>query len=203
MRGKEEAHDYRYFPDPDLPPLEVDPKWLDDVPEVPQQVRIRLANDGLRSDQAAALAIEAERLALYDELVSRGRAAEVSAKWVLGGHIPEGVERGYAADVVELSLEGVINTHALKTLLGCDRDAGESAEQVVKRLGLEQLDDADLVRDEVRKIVDAHPDEVARHAAGDGKVIGFFMGQAMRALKGKGDPKQVREALQEALDGGD
>ena len=200
MRSKEGVHDYRYFPDPDLPPLEIDDAWLTDVPLLPSQVRATLIEDGFDERAAAELAADPRRWAQYAEFKSRW-GADTARGFVVSGAVPSDVALEFAVATVELRVSGAINPQAMRRVFA-DRQAGESAEEVVGRLGLEQVDDADWVAGEIRTLVDAHPAEVERYRGGDAKVLGFFMGQAMRALKGKGDPQQVRQALMEALDGG-
>ncbi len=201
MRGKEDAHDYRYFPDPDLPPLQIDPAWLSDVPLLPCDIRVLLRNDGFDERAAAELAADPRRWAQYADFKERW-GADKARSFTLSGAVPSDADLPFAVAVLELRIAGAINPQAMRRVFA-QRQPGEAAAEVVARLGLEQVDDAGWVGKEVRRLVDDHPDEADRYRAGDKKVIGFFMGRAMRALQGKGDPQQVRTVLLEALDGGD
>lgn len=213
MRGKEEAHDYRYFPEPDLVPLEVDGEWVEDIraglPEL-RDARIDryVAEMGLPEYDAQVLTSERSVADFFEEVVREGAKPKSASNWVMGEfmrlHKERGAESarmtpGQLARINSLVEESVISRSAAKTVFEEVYGTGSDPDSVVKEKGLAQVSDEDSIRSEVKKILDSHPDEVAQFREGKTKVLGFFVGQVMKATKGKANPKVVNKILQELL----
>jgi len=221
MRSKEESHDYRYFPEPDLPPLVLKPEWLDawrDLPELPAAKRHRFA--GQYALTAAEAAVVSSNAALADHferlvaLLAAGAKAEAPGKeawnWVAndvlthspdGETIPDALTPERLAEVVELVRGGTVSRQAAKKVLAEMLTRDETAAAIAGRLGLVQVQDASAIETWVAETLAAHPAEVARYRAGEQKLMGFLTGQVMKRSKGKADPKAVGAALAKALAG--
>jgi aspartyl-tRNA(Asn)/glutamyl-tRNA(Gln) amidotransferase subunit B len=214
MRGKEEAHDYRYFPEPDLPPLVLDPAEIERIravlPELPAPRKRRFAADyGLGPQEAHLLTLE-RGLADWFEAAARGSGnAKAAANFVLNDllreqklsrrdedDIPLPPER--LAELIRLVDRGRISTTA-RSLFEEMYRTGESPESLVAKRGIEQVSDEGALRDLVRGVLGAYPDEVARYRAGKTKLFGFFVGEAMKASGGKANPGSVNALLREML----
>ncbi|MEM1417613.1 MAG: Asp-tRNA(Asn)/Glu-tRNA(Gln) amidotransferase subunit GatB, partial [Myxococcota bacterium] len=225
MRGKEDAEDYRYFPDPDLPPLTLGEAWLEarraELPELPDALRARFqAELGMTADDAKVLGAH-PALARYVEAVARGlaaadlalpkagkKAANFVQAEVLRDVVQEGVDARFPveaealAELLALVEKGTINGKIAKTVLAKMRDEGERAEAIVTRDGLAQVADTGAIEALVREVVEAHPAQAQQYRDGKKAVLGFFVGQVMKRSKGKANPKLVNEALRVALDAG-
>jgi aspartyl-tRNA(Asn)/glutamyl-tRNA(Gln) amidotransferase subunit B len=211
MRSKEEAHDYRYFPDPDLLPLDLEPDWLDrlraELPELPDAKKARyVAAFGLRPEDAEVLVAE-RAAAEYFEAVAQGRDPKTAANWVMGdvmttfnetGAFP--VEARRLAGLVTLVREGVVSHQAAKRVYTeLAQRPGDEPKAVAEQLGLVQVSDQGALGSWVDEVLAAYPAEVARYRGGETKLMGFFVGQVMKRSKGKADPKGVQPVLQEKL----
>ena len=219
MRGKEDAEDYRYFPDPDLPPLALDDAWLAareaEVPELPTALRARFARDlGMTAEDARVLGAH-PALARYVEDAARTLAAEadlplgaagkkmanvVQAELLrdvtLHGHEASfPVSAAALAALLALVEAGTINGKIAKAVLPVMRDEGLTAAAVVARDGLAQVSDTGAIDALVAEVVAAHPAQVAQYRSGKRAVFGFFMGQVMKRSQGKANPGAVKEAL--------
>lgn len=210
MRGKEDAHDYRYFPCPDLPPLHVDDAWLERVRgtlrELPLQRTQRFVSLGLALADARTLN-EDQAVADYFEaaLATYGKNARGVGNWVVndvlrdvkdgpGGMAEVKVSAPALATVVRLTDEGRITGKMAKELYAVLRDTGRTdVETVVKERGLEVVRDDSAVEAAVDAVLLANPKEVEKMKAGKGNVMGFFVGQVMKQLGGKADPRAVTE----------
>jgi aspartyl-tRNA(Asn)/glutamyl-tRNA(Gln) amidotransferase subunit B len=222
MRSKEESHDYRYFPDPDLPPLVLSAAWLDaeraSLPELPAARRARFAAQyGLSPSEAAVVAVTAqvadhfERLAaLLGDAGGAGgaRAGKDAWNWeandVLahspdGESIPAALAPERIADVVALVRENLVSRQAAKKVLAAMLDEAAPARALAERLGLVQVQDATQIADWVREVLAAHPAEVERFRNGEARLLAFFTGQVMKRSRGKADPKAVTAELERAL----
>jgi aspartyl-tRNA(Asn)/glutamyl-tRNA(Gln) amidotransferase subunit B len=211
MRSKEESHDYRYFPDPDLPPLALSPDWiatqLAALPELPDARRARFAGAfGLPAYDARVLTAEAEVADYYEALVAAGAEPKAAANWVmtevLGGYNATGTLRpgpAALAGVIALVADGTVSHLAGKKVLAEVVASGETPRDVAERLGLLQVRDASALEAWVDEVLAAHPGEVERFRAGETKLMGFLVGQVMKISKGKADPKGVSALLAQRM----
>jgi aspartyl-tRNA(Asn)/glutamyl-tRNA(Gln) amidotransferase subunit B len=212
LRSKEESHDYRYFPDPDLPPLVLAPEWIAEqreaLPELPDARRARLELAyGLPAYDARVLTSEVALAEYYESVVAAGVEPKTAANWVMGdvmttynecGAFP--VEARRLAGLAALVREGVVSHQAAKRVYAeLAQRPGEEPRAVAERLGLVQVSDQGALAGWVDEVLAAHPAEVTRYRAGETKLMGFFVGQVMKRSKGKADPKGVQPVLQERL----
>ncbi len=211
MRSKEEAHDYRYFPDPDLPPLRLGAEAVDEIarglPELPAAKRARFKSElGLPAYDAQVLT-SSSALADYFEAVSRRSGnPKAASNWVMSDVLrklketPSPIEAFPVApdalgDLVALVDRGTVSGKTARDIFEKMYASGESAEAIVEREGLTQISDPVAIEAVVRSLVDSRPDLVAQYRGGDEKVLGYFVGQAMKATKGQANPKLARELL--------
>jgi aspartyl-tRNA(Asn)/glutamyl-tRNA(Gln) amidotransferase subunit B len=211
MRSKEESHDYRYFPDPDLPPLVLTRDWIEQVrrelPELPAAKRARLAAAyGLVAYDAAVLASERSIADYFEAVVQAGAPAKSAANWVmhdaLTGYNTSGsftVPPAGLTALIQLVDQGIVSHQAAKKVFAELAGSGGDARAVAERMGLLQVrDEGELVR-WVDDVLAVHPQEAARYRAGETKLLGFLTGQVMKRSQGKADPKGVQPVLQERL----
>jgi aspartyl-tRNA(Asn)/glutamyl-tRNA(Gln) amidotransferase subunit B len=216
MRSKEEANDYRYFPDPDLLPVEISVEYIDRVretlPELPDAKRQRFVSDyHIREDDAAILTMS-RALADYFEAVTAAADArpQVAANWVIGdlsGALNKESIEIEASRVSAQDLAGLINRIHDQTISGKIAKevfeamwAGEgNADAVIEARGLKQITDTSAIEAIVDKVIEANPGQVAEYRAGKEKLIGFFVGQVMKETGGKANPGQVNEILRTRL----
>jgi len=215
MRSKESAHDYRYFPEPDLVELELTASWLANIelslPELPPAMRDRYLALGIKADDAEVLTAEREIGLYFDEVLSHLPGDMPRAvRWVvgealrwrkeLGGGERFIVEASATCSLARLEASGAVSTIAAKTIYEEMARTGRSdSEAIMRERSLEQVRDESALEVAVRKVLDDNPSEVARYRAGELKLKGFFVGQAMKATAGKGDPKAVGEILNRLL----
>ena len=215
MRSKEEAHDYRYFPEPDLVPIELDDEWIEGVratlPELPAQRKERLAKEFGLSDYDASQIVSTKAMAEYfDEAVKTAKDGKGVANWLLGDVSAflnnEGitikefiVTPANLSELVNLLKDGVINSKAGKQVFAEMLKANKSAKAIVKDLGLEQVSDAGAIEALVDEVLAANPQSVADFKAGKEKAIGFLTGQVMKKSRGKANPPMVQKMLREKM----
>ena len=215
MRSKEEAHDYRYFPEPDLPPLEVSPKWVSDIgdglPELPEQRRRRFVEEFQLPEHDAALLTQSVELADYfEETAKASGKAKAASNWVMGAvsrHMKElglditgvRVKPAELAALITLVDGGTISGSVAKTVFERMAESGMSAEAIVKADGLAQIDDTEALSAVVQAVVAANPDAVRTYRGGKKGILGFLVGQVMRATRGKANPQLVNQLVQTAL----
>jgi aspartyl-tRNA(Asn)/glutamyl-tRNA(Gln) amidotransferase subunit B len=212
LRSKEESHDYRYFPDPDLPPLVLAPEWIAEqraaLPELPEARRARLEIAyGLSPYDARVLTGEIALAEYYESVVSAGVEPKAAANWVMGevmtsfnqsGGFP--VEADRLAALIALVRDGVVSHQAAKRVYAeLPLRPGEPPKATAERLGLVQVSDQGALARWVDEVLAAHPAEVARFKGGEAKLMGFFVGQVMKRSQGKADPKGVQRVLQDKL----
>jgi len=214
MRNKEEAHDYRYFPDPDLVPLELDETYIEDLrahlPELPDEKRARFARDyGLAASDAGILVAE-RATAEYFEAVARGRDAKTAANWVineLAGRLNrEGKEISSSpvsaeqlASILDLIAAGTISGKIAKDLFDITWNEGGDPAEIVRARAMTQMTDASAIEKLVDEIIAANPDKV-KQAKAKPAMLGWFVGQVMKASGGKANPKAVNELLRRKLE---
>ncbi|WP_338662944.1 Asp-tRNA(Asn)/Glu-tRNA(Gln) amidotransferase subunit GatB [Pararoseomonas sp. SCSIO 73927] len=214
MRSKEDAHDYRYFPDPDLPPLVVDPAWIEELraglPELPDARRTRYVNDfGLSAYDASVLTAEKETASFYEE-VAAGRDPKVAANWVTGdffamlNRLGKGIEDSpvsakHLGALLDLIADKTLSGKMAKEVLEAMGETGEAPGTIVERRGLRQVTDTGAIEAAVDAIIAANPDKVAQYKAKP-TLFGWFVGQVMKAMKGQGNPALVNEVLKAKLD---
>jgi len=216
MRSKEEAHDYRYFPDPDLLPLALDPDWVEQIraalPELPDAKKARFVSEyGLSADDAGVLVAEKET-ALFFERVADRRDAKAAANWVMGdlfgalnrlgigiGQSP--VSAGQLGALIELIADGTISGRLAKDVFGEMVASGADPAAIVAAKGLRQVTDSAAIETAIDAVLEAQADKVAEYRAGRDKLYGFFVGQIMRATQGKANPTLVNQLLKQKLAG--
>ncbi len=214
MRTKEESHDYRYFPDPDLLPLELDAEWVADIkaslPELPEAKKARfMADFDLDAYDAGVLVAERET-AEYFEAVAEGRDAKACANWVMGdlfaalnkaglgiGDAP--VSAASLGALIDLIEDGTISRRIAKEVFETMWRTGKDAAAIVAEKGLEQISDSGAIEAEIDKVIAANPGQVAAFKGGNEKVIGWFVGRVMKATGGKANPRTVNEILRDKL----
>jgi len=216
LRSKEDAHDYRYFPDPDLLPLELDEAFLDEcrasLPELPDAKRKRYEGQGITPYNASVLTAEVETARWFDALLEAGAAAAQGANWVVAelfgalNRLGKGIEDSpvsptQAAELLGLVADGTISGTIAKQVLEIMLETGEGASEIVEKRGLRQTSDTGAIDTEIDKILEANADKVAEYKSGKQQLFGFFVGQTMKAMQGKANPQVVNERLRAKLDG--
>ena len=225
MRGKEEAHDYRYFPDPDLPPLAVTKTQIeslrDSLPELPDSKRARWQKElGVTEYDARVLSAHPEVARYFEQAsgelsASAGALEPRAAGKKAANFIQSEVMRHVATDgldatfpVSSLSVaellaiveDGTINGKIAKKVFASMVETGKSAKAIIDEQGLAQVTDAGAIEDVVRSVLDANPTQVEQYRGGKTGVLGFFVGQVMKATQGAANPKVVNETLKRLLD---
>jgi len=216
MRSKEEAHDYRYFPDPDLLPLVLDSDWVEQIraelPELPDAKKARFMSEyGLSADDAGVLVTEKET-ALFFERVAEGRDAKTAANWVMGDlfgalnrlgvgieHLPVSAEQLGA--LIDLIADGTISGRLAKDVFAEMATSGADPAAIVATKGLRQVTDSAAIEAAIDTVLAAQADKVAEYRAGRDKLYGYFVGQIMRATQGKANPALVNQFLKKKLAG--
>jgi aspartyl-tRNA(Asn)/glutamyl-tRNA(Gln) amidotransferase subunit B len=217
MRSKEEANDYRYFPDPDLLPLVLDDAFIEDVrtrlPELPDAKAARFVREhGLSGYDAGVLTASRELAGYYEEVAAGCGEAKLAANWVMGdlsGFLNrDGLEIG-AAPVTAAALAGMLKRIADGTISGklakevfeAMWTEGKPADAIIDAKGLRQITDTGAIEQVIAQVMAANPAQLADYRAGKEKLFGFFVGQAMKATAGKANPAQLNELLKKMLSG--
>jgi aspartyl-tRNA(Asn)/glutamyl-tRNA(Gln) amidotransferase subunit B len=207
MRSKEDAHDYRYFPDPDLVPLLVEADRIQELaktlPELPALRRARFEQSfGLAPDAADVLTAEKAVADYYEAVLGAGAEPRLAANWVMGEILrmvkelkaaPETlrVTPARLAAVLRRLASGALSAQAAKKTLESVQSEDRDPDAIIAEKGLVQISDAGTLEAAVRQVIEANPREVERYRAGEKKLTGFFVGQAMKATAGKGNPKEI------------
>ncbi|MBW4090410.1 MAG: Asp-tRNA(Asn)/Glu-tRNA(Gln) amidotransferase subunit GatB, partial [Proteobacteria bacterium] len=215
MRSKEDAHDYRYFPDPDLLPLVLDEDWIAalkaDLPELPDAKKARFVRDyGLPVYDAGVLVAEQATADFY-EGVAAGRDAKLAANWVTGdlfaalnrtGRTIEDSPVAAAAlgALLDRMADGTINGRLAKEVFEAMVETGDGPDTIIAARGLRQVTDTGAIDSAVAAVLAANADKLAEYRGGKDKLFGFFVGQVMKAMTGKGNPALVNAALKRVLD---
>ncbi|TPV95319.1 MAG: Asp-tRNA(Asn)/Glu-tRNA(Gln) amidotransferase subunit GatB [Myxococcales bacterium FL481] len=214
MRSKEEAADYRYLPDPDLPPLQIDQAWIADeqahLPELPGARRARYAGLGLSSYDVSVLTNEPALAEFFDATIELGSEPKSACNWItveLLGRLnadsktpaQSPVSPRDMHDLLDLLKRGTISGRVGKDVFQKMYLEGRRAQEIVEQDGLGQISDANVLRDLVAAVLADHPDQVAEFRQGKTKVRGFFVGQIMRRSRGQANPSVVNTVLDELL----
>lgn len=219
MRSKEYAHDYRYFPDPDLLPLVIDEKWIEEakarLPELPEARKERFVSEyGLRLYDAGLLTSRKDVADYFEAAVKIHSNPRAISNWVMGDLLRLIKERkldeklritvwpispGHLAGMVRMIDEGKISGKMAKSLFQEMLERGEPPEKIVREKGLEQVTDLSSIEKAVEQVLAAHSQQVSDYRAGKEKVFGFLVGQIMKATQGKANPQMVNEILHKRL----
>ncbi len=214
MRGKEESADYRYFPDPDLPPLVIPDSFFEEtknIPELPDQKRDRfIAEYGLKPYDAALIASSKETAKFFEEMMATGIEAKNAVTWLTvelaarlnkaGLDITQSpVDSAKLAKLVQRIEDKTISNKAAKDVLDYLMENDVDVDEAIEKLGLKQISDASALEPIIDEILAANADKVEQYKAGKEKLFGFFVGQVMKASRGKADPKLVNELLRKKL----
>ena len=216
MRSKEFAHDYRYFPDPDLLPLKVEPGLIErltkELPELPAEKRQRFVKEfGITAYDAGVLTTSVALAGYFEETVKLHPNPKAVANWIMSElmRLLKGEEEGITscpvtpeklAGLIKLIDDDTISGKIAKTVLEEMYASGKDASEIIEKEGLVQISDTDELTKIISGVLDANPDEVEKYLGGKKKLMGFFVGQVMKATKGKGNPKSVNEILAKELE---
>lgn len=220
MRSKEHAHDYRYFPDPDLPPLVLDAAWVERIreslPELPNAKKARLMKDyELSAYDAAVIVSETETAAYFEAALKflkplNSKSAKLVANWLMGelfGALNRenkslencSISSVHLAGLINQIQTGVISGKIAKEVFNLMWESGKDATTLIEERGLKQISDDGAILVSIQKILEEHQEMVEEYKAGKDKLFGFFVGQVMRAMAGKANPDLVNTLLKEQL----
>ena len=214
LRSKEEAHDYRYFPEPDLPPLVIDREWVEKIrktlPELPAARRVRLQALGLSAYDASVITQARAMADFFDAALACFGDAKTLANWVMGdvtrllntnqcSVLDSPFSAKQLAELLELINKGTLSGKIAKSVLEEMYSTGKDASRIVKEKGLAQISDEGALLGIVDDVISANPQSVEDYRAGKDKAIGFLVGQIMKATKGQANPGLVNQLLKEKL----
>ena len=214
MRSKEDAHDYRYFPDPDLLPVDLEQSFVDDIkaglPELPDAKKARFVSDYGLSEADAAVLVAEKETALYFEDVANGRDAKIAANWVIhelfavlnkdGKEIADSpVSAASLGKLVGLISDNTISNRIAKDVFEEMVTNGGDPESIVEEKGLKQITDTGEIEAAVDQVIADNPEQAQQYREGNPKVGGWFVGQVMKATQGKANPQMVNELLAKKL----
>jgi aspartyl-tRNA(Asn)/glutamyl-tRNA(Gln) amidotransferase subunit B len=215
MRSKEEAHDYRYFPEPDLAPLRIEEKWREEIrvslPELPMARRNRFVEQfGLPKYDADVLTDEKAIADYFEATAKLVKDAKLASNWIMGevlrvlkekkidvAQFP--IKPDALAELLNLIAGGTISGKIAKDVFEEMLASGKSAKAIVDEKGLLQVSDTNIIAKAVDEVIAANPKEVERYRKGEEKVFGFLVGQLMKATRGKANPKVANEILKKRL----
>jgi aspartyl-tRNA(Asn)/glutamyl-tRNA(Gln) amidotransferase subunit B len=214
MRSKEDAHDYRYFPDPDLLPLELDEAFLEEcrasLPELPDAKRKRYEGLGVTPYNAGVLTAEVETARWFDALLDAGAPAAQASNWVTGelfgalNRLGKGIEDSpvapaQAAELLALVADGTLSGSLAKQVFELMLETGQGAAAIVEERGLKQTSDTGAIEAVIADVLAKNPGQLEQYRGGKVALFGFFVGQTMKAMGGKANPGVVNELLRKAL----
>jgi len=215
MRSKEEAHDYRYFPDPDLVPVVIDEAWINtiagEMPELPQAMRERFIREYQIPVYDAGVLTADKALALYyEEVVKLSGQPKQASNWVMGDVMrflneekqdirQSPISAKSLADMIRLIEEGAISGKMAKEVIGAMYQTGKPPQEIIKEKGLVQITNEDELAGTIAAIIEANPKQLADYRGGKDKLFGFFVGQVMKATQGKANPQIVNDLLKKML----
>jgi len=226
LRSKEEAHDYRYFPDPDLLPLEFTQDYVDELaknmPELPDAKKARFVEDlGISDYNAAVLVAEKENADYFEDLLvdlsakcgqDKAKIATQAANWVIvdlfgalkkaGKSITDSpISTAHGAELLALQVDGTISGRIAKDVFEIMIETGQAPEQIVEEKGLKQVSDTGAIEAMIDEILAENQDKVEQYRGGKDKLFGFFVGQVMKKTQGKANPQVVNQLLRPKLGG--
>ncbi len=204
MRSKEESAEYRYFPEPDLPNLRLDEEYVrkikEGLPELPDKKRERFIKQYSIREYDAKILITSPPLAdFFEQAIKRYNNPQKIANWIISeylGNFEGKISPDAIADIVKFVEEGKVSRPVGKELLKWVSETGKSPELLIKEKGLEQVQDKNIIKQIIQKVISNNPKEFERLKAGEEKLMGFFIGQVMKETKGKADPKSVKKYLE-------
>lgn len=215
MRSKEDAHDYRYFPDPDLLPLVLEEKWVekirDSLPELPDALKARLMEQyGLTSYDATVITEDLETAAFYEQVVAKGKDPKLAANWMtveLFGALNKAaktlaetpVSPEQLGALVGLIADGTISGRIAKDVFAEMMETSKDPETIIDEKGLKQVSDSGAISAMIDEVIAANMDKVEEYRGGKDKLFGFFVGQVMKASQGQANPAMVNTMLKEKL----
>jgi len=214
MRGKEDAHDYRYFPEPDLMPLVISREWVEEVrktmPELPEQKRQRYIELGLSEYDSSVIVEQMDLAMFFDEVLKLGGNPKIAVNFLMGEITAYLKEQKISINDTKLTPENLVELISLiekatisnnigkQIIIDMMKD-GEKASDIVEKKGLSQISDTGAIKEIAQKIIDANPSQVEAYRGGKDKLFGFFVGQVMKETKGRANPQSVNEILKELL----
>jgi len=215
MRSKEESHDYRYFPDPDLLPLNLDAAYIDAIrqslPELPDQKKHRFMQEyELDAYKASVLTASKEISAYFEKTLAIAQDAQLTANWLMGDLTARLNKEGFAIDKSPVSAkmlgeliarikDNTISGKIAKSVFECMWQGQGSADEIIVSKGLKQITDIGAIEKMVDEVIDDNPAQVAQYKAGKDKVLGYFVGQVMQASRGKANPAEINRLLKQKL----
>jgi aspartyl-tRNA(Asn)/glutamyl-tRNA(Gln) amidotransferase subunit B len=216
LRSKEEAHDYRYFPEPDLPPLQLEPAWIETVkaslPELPDARRRRFVTQYALPEYDAGVLTQSGDVADYFEATAAAAGnAKAASNWIMGELMRTANESGVSvtalpmtpmelAGLIRLVDAGTITSPVAKSVFEKMLATGQPADAIVAADGLARIDDESAIEAAVRQVMEANADAVAQYRAGKQQTFGFLVGQVMKATKGKANPPRVNALMRRLLE---
>lgn len=215
MRGKEDAHDYRYFPEPDLMPLEISREWVNEIknkmPELPSEKRAKYEKLGLSAYDANVIVEQTETALFFDKVIELGADVRTANNFLMkevtaylkeekidinqSKLTPESL-----TELVNLVTEGTISNNIGKNIITTLLKEGGSAKEIVEKQGLSVISDENAIKEIINKIITDNPSQVEAYRGGKDKLFGFFVGQAMKATQGRANPQTLNKLLKKALD---
>ena len=214
MRGKEDAHDYRYFPEPDLMPLEISREWVEEIrakmPELPNEKMDRYMASGLSEYDASVLVAQMDMAMYFDELLKQDVDAKTASNFLMGEVAAFLKEEKIAIADSKLTVEnfakllgllkkGTISNNIAKALVVDILNTGKDAQALVEEKGLSVISDESSILPIIQKIIEDNAEQVAAYRGGKDKLFGFFVGQAMKETKGRANPQLLNKLLKEEL----
>lgn len=215
LRSKEESHDYRYFPEPDLVPLEPEKQWIEEIksalPELPMKRLERFINEySLSENDSHVLTSEKEVADYFEETVKQYNKPKTVANWIMGdlfSLVGSGdfknitITPKHLADMLMLIKKGTISGKIAKTVLSKIVETGKGPESIINELGLTQISGKDEIKGICEKVLKLNPDAIEKYKSGKTQIIGFLVGQVMKETKGRANPNLVNKTMKELLEG--
>lgn len=214
MRGKEDAHDYRYFPEPDLMPLEISQSWVDEIkakmPELPQAKRDRYVELGLTPYDANVIVEQMETALFFDEVIKLGTNVKMASNFLMGevtAYLKENkltinetkLTPSMLKDLIELIENKTITNNIAKSLIIKLVENGGNVKEIVEKEGMGAISDTGALNKIIEDIIKANPNQVAQYKAGKEKLFGFFVGQVMKQTQGRANPAVLNDLIKAAL----